>query len=1090
MDDQARKGGTYANPKRYFHLQGEFQKEIEHNEKDLNIAKEIDERAAEERGYADPSNAHHSLGSYDFIEDHKNRLNIAMEIDDRAGEARASSSLDEASHSLSDYQKAIEYHTKSLTIAKEIGDRKGEGLAYGNLGVAYHMLGDHQKAIVNHEKYLNIATDIGSQEGKVIAYSNLGNTYPSLKNFPKAIEYHAKSLTIAKEIGDRKGEGLAYGNLGVDYHMLGDYQKAIVNHEKDLNIATDIGSQEGKVRAYSNLGKAYHSLSDFRKAIEYYEKGLTIAKEIGDRKREGLAYGNLGGAYYMLGNCQKAIVNLEKWLTIAKEIGHRTEEASAYGNLGSVYEKLGAFRKAIQYHEKRLNIAVQIDDQAGESIAYSNLGNAYHSLSDFRQAIEYHKKSLTIAKEIGDQKGEGFAYANIGGAYQLLGDYGKAIMNHEKDLNIAKDIGSPEGKARAYSNLGNAYHSLSDYQKAIKYHEKAKEIAKEIGHRTAEARAYANLGNAYHMLGDFQEAIKYYEKLFNIATEIGYRAGKEAGYNNLGVAYKSQGNIVKAIEYFEKGLHLAMEIDDGIAVGTAYENLGDSYRLLGNFLEAIEITISNRDKEGGAYTNFQRGYFSCRHFEKAVACFLSSVKVFNTLRSLLKCEYGMKMSFRERHEDSYTALWRSLLKLGKVDEALFAAEQGRAQTLSDKLLIQYKIVPPSSNATDSIDSKQTIIGILSKQSAKMIFLAIEKLKINIWFLSRGRKVEFRQTELHGDRRGTDPISTLVESALGTIILYDRVVCENRSLDELTTDCPSSRDVCKGEDKSPQSSKDTLKPFHDAVIGPICDMLGPQDDELVIVPDGALNFVPWAAVVESIRIRSVPSLRCYHLIVSVPEGYHKKTGALLVGNPYLEQLKEPLENLPFAQKEVEMIATILNTRPLTGGQATKAEVMKRIPAVGLIHIAAHGDKTNGQIALSPNPGWTSQFPKKEDYILKISDVQAANLRASLVVLSCCHSGRGKILKGEGVVGIARAFLAAGARCVLVSLWAIDDEATMVFMKCFYQHLKEGKTACAALHESMKSLRESEEFSAMQYWAPFQLIGDDVKIEFGEVDDVPK
>ena len=479
--------------------------------------------------------------------------------------------------------------------------------------------------------------------------------------------------------------------------------------------------------------------------------------------------------------------------------------------------------------------------------------------------------------------------------------------------------------------------------------------------------------------------------------------------------------------------------------------------------------------------------FLVRNLKKLWNIIRSAVEVFNTLRSLLKCEYGMKMSFRERHQDSYTALWRSLLKLRKVDEALFAAEQGRAQALTDNFLIQYKIAPPSSVATDSIDSKETIIGILSKQSAKMIFLAIEKLKINIWFLSRGRKAEFRQTELQGDRRVTDPISALVESALETINPGDRVICENRSLDELTTDCPSSRG---DEDNPPQPSKNSLKPFHDAVIGPICDLLGPHDDELVIVPDGTLSFIPWAAVVESRRIRSVPSLTSYHLILSVPKGYHKKTGALLVGNPCLEQLEEPLENLPFAQKEVEMIATILNTRPLTGRQATKAEVMKRIPAVGLIHIAAHGDKTNGQIALSPNPGWTSQFPKKEDYILKISDVQAANLRASLVVLSCCHSGRGKILKGEGVVGIARAFLAAGARCVLVSLWAIDDEATMVFMKSFYQHLKEGKTACAALHESMKSLRESEEFSAMKYWAPFQLIGGDVKIEFGEVDDVAK
>ena len=226
----------------------------------------------------------------------------------------------------------------------------------------------------------------------------------------------------------------------------------------------------------------------------------------------------------------------------------------------------------------------------------------------------------------------------------------------------------------------------------------------------------------------------------------------------------------------------------------------------------------------------------------------------------------------------------------------------------------------------------------------------------------------------------------------------------------------------------------------------------------------------------------------HNELSVPEDYHKKTGALLVGNPCLKELKTPLDDLPCAQEEVEMISSILNTMPLIGRQATKAEVMKRMSSVGLIHIAAHGNELTGEIALSPNPEWTSKFPQEEDFILKMSDVQAANLRARLVVLSCCHSGRGRILKGEGVVGIARAFLAAGARSVLVALWAIDDEATMVFMKTFYQHLKEGKTVSAAVHQSMKSLRESEEFSEMRYWAPFQLIGDDVKIEFEADDDV--
>ena len=108
----------------------------------------------------------------------------------------------------------------------------------------------------------------------------------------------------------------------------------------------------------------------------------------------------------------------------------------------------------------------------------------------------------------------------------------------------------------------------------------------------------------------------------------------------------------------------------------------------------------------------------------------------------------------------------------------------------------------------------------------------------------------------------------------------------------------------------------------------------------------------------------------------------------------------------------------------------------------------------------------------------------------MVLSCCHTGRGKILRGEGVVGMARAFLAAGARSVLVTLWAIDDEATMEFMKSFYQHLKDGKTASTAVHQSMKYLRESEKFSELRYWAPFQLLGDDVKIDLEAGDDIKK
>ncbi|XP_044182151.1 tetratricopeptide repeat protein 28-like [Acropora millepora] len=817
---------------------------------------------------------------------------------------------------------------------------------------------------------------------------------------------------IAIEIGDRAGEGGAYANLGNAYFSLGDVKKAIEYHEKDLKIAIEIGDRAGQRRAYGNLGVAYKSLGDFRKAIEYHEKCLKIAIEIGDRAGEGGAYGNLGVAYKSLGDFRKAIEYHEKHLKIAIEIGDRAGQGGAYGNLGVAYDSMGDFRKGIEYHEKHLKIAIEIGDRAEEARAYGNLGVAFSSLGDFRKAFEYHEKCLKIAKEIGDRAKEGGAYGNLGVASSSLGDFRKAIEYHEKRLKIAIEIGDRVGERRAYGNLGIAYNSRGDFRKAVEYHKKELKIAIEIGDRAGEGGAYENLGSAYFSLGDFRKAIEYHEKDLKIAIEIGNRAGQGRAFGNLGVAYKSLGDFRKAIEYHEKCLKIATEIGDKAEEGRAYHNIGNGYCGLGQ----CEIAICN---------------------------FVSAVNVYNTMRSLLKSEGNWKMKFRDLHEMTYTFLWRSLLRIGNINDALLAADQGRAQTLYDNLLTQYGLASPSSCAT--FDSKETTIRLFIELSSQIIFLALEGLRINIWFLRRGQKVAFRQGMLEADITEKDPISALLQATLRKIEAEVKERCEDRTLDQLDDEFSSSREVEK-------------------------------------------SFTPWAAVVESIRIRTVPSLTSYQLISSVPEDHHKKTGALLVGNPCLNDLENPLPDLPCAQEEVEMIASILNTRALTGREATKAEVIKRMSSVGLIHIAAHGNECTGEIALSPNLGWTSKFPRGKDFILRMSDVQAANLRARLVVLSCCHSGRGRILKGEGVVGIARAFLAAGARSVLISLWAIDDEATMVFMKSFYQHLKEGKTASAAIHQAMKSLRKSEKFSEMRYWAPFQLIGDDVKIEFDADDDV--
>ena len=338
------------------------------------------------------------------------------------------------------------------------------------------------------------------------------------------------------------------------------------------------------------------------------------------------------------------------------------------------------------------------------------------------------------------------------------------------------------------------------------------------------------------------------------------------------------------------------------------------------------------------------------------------------------------------------------------------------------------------------------------------------------------------------------LETLADQCYRKFVLLQGEQCEDRSLFLWDKDAearsptqveetPSTSEV---EENDEEGRKDppALKDLYSIIIAPVLKFL--EGSEMIIVPDRSLNRIPFAALKdesgeylsEKFRIRVIPSLTTLKLIQDSPANYHSQKGVLIVGDP--EVGLEELTPLPNARKEVEMIGQLLNVRPLVGKQATKPTVLQKIHSVSLIHIAAHGNADRGDIALAPARN-IKGILKKEDFVLTMSDISKVQLRAKLVVLSCCHSGRGQI-KAEGVVGIARAFLGSGARSVLVSLWAVDDEATMQFMKQFYGHLVRGKSASESLHETMKWMRENPAYREVRKWAPFTLIGDDVSFDF--------
>ncbi|CAH3150955.1 unnamed protein product [Porites lobata] len=896
-----------------------------------------------------------------------------------------------------------------------------------------------------------------------------------------------KRLEIAQINKNTEEKAGAYYNLGIAYFSLEDFHRAIEYLKQYLSIAEEVGNTAGC--AYKKLGFAYLLQGDSRRAIEYHNQDLRIAKQVGDRAGEGCAYGNLGVAYHSLKEFQRAIEYHNQHLSIAKEVGNRACEGKAYGNLGHAYHSLKEFQRAIEYHNQDLIIAKEVGDRAGEGCVYGNLGLAYHSLKEFQRAIEYHNQHLSIAKEVGNRACQGKAYANLGCAYLSLKEFHRAIEYNNEYLIIAKKVGHKRGQCEGYINLGNIYYLLGQYERAIEYTNKCLIIAKEDGYRVWEGDAYSNLGEIHRRLNEFPRAMECHKKNLNIAKEVGDRKRKGRAYFHIGLVHESLGDVPQAMENYKQCISNAEETDDSFGQGRANCGLGRCYRKLHDLKEAIECykqhlsiseEIGDRMAEACAHDGLGHSFLESHSLNEALEHFRCYVKICDTIRANSISEDQLKIGFCRHHQCAYTHLWQILVMLQRNDEALYAAERGRAQALLDDLKVTYGL---TSLSPGSIESEEEVTYISKNTAVLTVFLSLGLKIVNMWVLRKEGDPIFRQAGLEIGDAHKDSFALLLDTALKKMRAGVGIRCENRSMDQLSDD-PTS--TTRDDDQTSQPSQgttDCLQPLYNAVIGPIEDLL--DGDELIVVPDRALSKAPWAALSETLRIRTVPSLTSLKVITDSPIEYHCKSGALLVGDPCLKKITDERGNpiydpLKYARMEVEMIGEILKSQTLTGEVATKEATLQRIASVALVHIAAHGRKETGEIVLAPHPRWGSKTPTEEDYILKMSDIQAVKLRARLVVLSCCHSGQGPV-SSEGVVGMARAFLFAGARSVLASLWAIDDEATMLFMKSFYQQLASGESASVALQRATKCLRDSHDYSAPKYWAPFVLMGDDVKIE---------
>ena len=764
----------------------------------------------------------------------------------------------------------------------------------------------------------------------------------------------------------------------------------------------------------------------------------------------------------------------EKSYVISLEVKDKVLEGKSLYFIGKVHKLLGQLQKAIEYHERALKINRETGVKTAEVL--SDLANHYICLGDYEKAGRYHEKAISMCKEIGDIEHLGICLSN---AYQLplyLGEYEKTKTHLEEAITSHEKTGNKLFLATTLFNISSVCESAGQYQEARDYLEKARKISRETQHIHAETIELSSMGSKNFSLGKYEQAIEYTEKALKIAKEIGEKETEVSCYIVLGCVYFAQSQNEKAIWYQSKALEMKKEI------GIKDQSQIDVLHILG------------------------QAYSSQGNLSKATETFREGMKIHQSTRSSLRDETN-KILLDNQNLSCYESLSWLLLCERNFDQALFTLEVGRSRALVDLISKNYGI---SRNPTQNELTPNALQSFLKEQKKNFLFIATLKMKsFSLWFVDTGGSVKFKQvnedleTELSKESSATEEPG--MDTSSSTL---DDLQCEDRSLASLyENDVLASREqklepnkrsvkmqMKQIGSKSYTSLSDMVK-LYAALIAPIFDLI--DSPEIIISPEPGVFLTPFASLKdengkylsETVRVRLIPSLTTLKLIHDSAASYHSQSGALIVGDPavgrWISEINgsvETLPPLPKAREEAQMVSRLVGVRCLIGEEATKEEVLRRIQEVSLVHIAAHGYETAGEIALAPNRSVVG-VPLKEDVWLTMNDIAQVGIRAKLVVLSCCHSARGKTSIAEGVVGIARAFLGSGARSVLMSLWAVDDGATKAFMNIFYKSLiREKLSASESLHQTMRKMRESELYSDEKHWAPFVLLGDDVTLTF--------
>ncbi len=455
---------------------------------------------------------------------------------------------------------------------------------------------------------------------------------------------------------------------------------------------------------------------------------------------------------------------------------------------------------------------------------------------------------------------------------------------------------------------------------------------------------------------------------------------------------------------------------------------------------------------------------------------------------------NLSVSLFETNSRTFQRLQDCCYCVDNWKQALVFAEQSRARTLGE-LLLKKKMDHLQTVYKTPLDLPQ-IVHIINALKLPVVYMSFTGNRLLVWLLVAKSdditlsdiSISMYQVYLEQDQ--------FEDKAFDFLVRYQ--------LTEKLCNMVNMYDTCDYD------SPTILNTLYEIIAVPLLQLFEDvlqsknQPNEVILIPDSYTRLIPMSALQNPhTRVFLGDHMR-FHIMNSLLTSgvlYQVQTATVslpvdskdccVIGNPYTPPFLwkgEPwrLGRLPFSEDEAKRVAFTLGASPVIGYEASKEVAISKIKHSKIIHLATHGCASAGFLVFSGSFGSDIEDTDNQSLLLFSEDIEQITTPAALVVLSSCDSGRG-MFKADGIQGIARSFLLAGAHTVLTSLWRVPDESACYFMHFFYRYLVDGFPSYTALQKACLSIRCYTKYGEFIHWSGYQLQGRDIKIVSKRNDD---